>query len=189
MDNIQTKIEQLKQQIEQLETIRHKQEQEKIACALANDDLPGIHFQNIRHEVFKRKFGFWKKVQDNHYNIEREAWKRKYASYDEFDLNYVSSYPNEILAAIDDPPAFPNTLDQGGSDWIKHYRDNRNGNQITYHFITNKNHPMPHAGPTSNARTITSHTQNTPVHDNTLNAILFLLEDLDHRLSILEKST
>lgn len=189
MDNIQKKIEQLREQIEQLENVRHKHEQEKIVLALANDSLPGIHFQNIRQEVFKRKYGYWKKVQDNHYNIEREAWRRKYASYDQFDLHYVSSYPNEILAAIDDPPAFPNTLDQGGSNWIKHYRDNRNGNQITYHFITNKNHPMPHSSPTSNARTITSPSQNTPVHDNTLNAILFLLEDLDNRLSTLEKST
>ena len=188
MDNIQHKIEELREQIEQLETIRHKQEQEKIACALANDDLPGIHFQNIRHEVFKRKFGFWKKVQDNHYNIEREAWKRKYASYDEFDLNYVSSYPDEILAAIDDPPAFSNTLEQGGSSWVKHYRDNRNGNQITYHFITNKNHPNPHASPSSTARTITSTSENTPIHDNTLNAILFLLEDLSTRVTNLEST-
>ena len=39
----------------QLETIRHKQEQEKIACALANDTIPGIHFQNIRNELFKRQ--------------------------------------------------------------------------------------------------------------------------------------
>ena len=29
MDNIQNKIEELREQIEQLETIRHKQEQEK----------------------------------------------------------------------------------------------------------------------------------------------------------------
>ena len=188
MDNIQNRIEQLKDQIEQLETIRHKQEQEKIACALANDDLPGIHFQNIRHEVFKRKFGFWKKVQDNHYNIEREAWKRKYASYDEFDLHYVTSYPDEILGAIDDPPAFSNTLEQGGSSWVKHYRDNRNGNQITYHFITNKNHPNPHASPSSTARTITSTSENTPIHDNTLNAILFLLEDLSTRVTNLEST-
>ena len=184
MDNIQHKIEELREQIEQLETIRHKQEQEKIACALANDDLPGIHFQNIRHEVFKRKFGFWKKVQDNHYNIEREAWKRKYASYDEFDLNYVSSYPDEILGAIDDPPAFSNTLEQGGSSWVKHYRDNRNGNQITYHFISNKKHPNSHRNTTN----IISPSQNTPVHDNTLNAILFLLEDLSARITALEST-
>ena len=188
MDNIQNKIEELRDQIEQLETIRHKQEQEKIACALANDDLPGIHFQNIRHEVFKRKFGFWKKVQDNHYNIEREAWNRKYASYDEFDLNYVSSYPNEILAAVHDPPAFSNTLEQGGSIWVKHYRDNRNGNQITYHFITNKNHPNPNAGQGGSARTITSPSQNTPVNDKTLAAILFLLEDLSTRVTNLEST-
>ena len=185
MDNIQNRIEQLKDQIEQLETIRHQQEQEKIACALANDSLPGIHFQNIRHEVFKRKFGFWKKVQDNHYNIEREAWKRKYASYDEFDLNYVSSYPDEILAAIDDPPAFSNTLEQGGSSWVKHYRDNRNGNQITYHFISNKKHPNYHANYKDK---LISPSQNTPVHDNTLNAILFLLEDLSTRVTNLEST-
>ena len=186
MDNIQNRIEQLKDQIEQLETIRHQQEQEKIACALANDSLPGIHFQNIRHEVFKRKFGYWKKVQDNHYNIEREAWKRKYASYDEFDLHYVTSYPDEILGAIDDPPAFSNTLEQGGSSWVKHYRDNRNGNQITYHFISNKNHPYPHSSATST--NIISPSQNTPVHDNTLNAILFLLEDLSTRVTNLEST-
>ena len=187
MDNIQHKIEELREQIEQLETIRHKQEQEKISCALANDDLPGIHFQNIRHEVFKRKFGFWKKVQDNHYNIEREAWKRKYASYDEFDLNYVSSYPDEILGAIDDPPAFSNTLEQGGSSWVKHYRDNRNGNQITYHFITNKKYPNSHQRG-NNTINIISPSQNTPVHDNTLNAILFLLEDLSTRVTNLEST-
>jgi hypothetical protein len=188
MDNIQYKIEQLREQIEQLETIRHKQEQEKIACALANDTTHGIHFQNIRNELFKRQFGFWKKAQDNHYNIEREAWNRKYASYDEFDLHYVSSYPDEILSSLDNPPSFANTLEQGGSNWIKHYRDNRNGNQITYHFITNKNHPNPHAGPNSQQCTITSPSQNTPVNDNTLAAILFLLDDLSTRVTNLEST-
>ncbi len=188
MDNIQTKIEELREQIEQLETIRHKQEQEKIACALANDNIPGIHFQNIRNELFKRQFGYWKKVQDNHYNIEREAWKRKYASYDEFDIHYISSYPDEILGALDDPPAFSNTLEQGGSSWVKHYRDNRNGNQITYHFITNKKHPNPHADHGGRARTITSPSQNTPVNDKTLAAILFLLDDLSTRVTNLEST-
>lgn len=184
MDNIQNKIEELREQIEQLETIRHKQEQEKIACALANDTIPGIHFQNIRNELFKRQFGFWKKAQDNHYNIEREAWNRKYASYDEFDLHYVSSYPDEILSSLDNPPSFANTLEQGGSIWVKHYRDNRNGNQITYHFITNKNHPSP----SGKSTIITSPSQNTPVNDKTLAAILFLLDDLSTRVSNLEST-
>ena len=189
MDNIQNKIEELREQIEQLETIRHKQEQQKIACAITCcDTIPGIHFQNIRNELFKRQFGFWKKAQDNHYNIEREAWNRKYASYDEFDLHYVSSYPDEILSSLDNPPSFANTLDQGGSNWIKHYRDNRNGNRITYHFVTNKNHPNLHAGHGGSARAITSPSQNTPVNDKTLAAILFLLDDLSTRVTNLEST-
>ena len=187
MDNIQNKIEELRDQIEQLETIRHKQEQEKIACALANDTIPGIHFQNIRNELFKRQFGFWKKVQDNHYNIERQAWKRKYASYDEFDLHYVSSYPDEILSDLDNPPSFANTLSEGGSNWVKHYKDNRNGNQITYHFITNKNHPYSNYT-SSSSKNIISPSVNTPIHDKTLSAILFLLDDLSNRVTNLEST-
>ena len=191
MDNIQNKIQELREQIEQLETIRHKQEQEKIACAIACcDTIPGIHFQNIRNELFKRQFGFWKKVQDNHYNIEREAWKRKYTTYDEFDLHYVSSYPEEILVGLDNPPSFANTLSQGGSSWVQHYKDNHNGNAITYHYISNKEHP--YNSPTyrnrNGERKITSPSVNTPIHDKTLAAILFLLDDLSTRVSNLEST-
>lgn len=184
MDTIQIKIQELKQQLEELEVVRYKQEQDKIAQALRNDTLPNIHFQNIRNEIFKRQFGYWKKVQDNHYNIEKDAWKRKYASVDNFDTLYLTSYPDEILASIEDPPSFPNTLQQGGTDYQKHYRDNLNGNLITYHFISNKftdprhNTINPHINPTP--------TREFPVKDETLAAILFLLEDLSTRVIKLE---
>ncbi len=186
MDNIQLKIQELKQQIEQLEIVRHKQEQDKIACALTNNTMPGVHFQNIRNDLFIRQFGFWKKVQDDHYNIEKNAWKTKYANDDDFDKNYHSDYPNVILASIDNHPSLPNTLEQGGTNWIKHYRDNITGNKITYHFISNKEIP-PHTRPNTTHINPNPHNQ-FPLKDDTLAAILFLLEDLNNRVVNLEST-
>jgi hypothetical protein len=193
MDNIQLKIQELKEQIEQLEIVRHKQEQEKIACALTNNTMPQIHLQNIRNDLFIRQFGYWRKVQDDHYNIEKNAWKTKYANAndDDFDKDYHSDYPNVILASIDNYPSLPNTLEQGGNTWIKHYRDNITGNKITYHFVSNKEQTA--RGGTGVVCAGQNHINPQPQHkfplkDDTLAAILFLIEDLNNRVYKLEST-
>tara|TARA_B110000444_G_C18744027_1_gene549376 strand:- start:113 stop:667 length:555 start_codon:yes stop_codon:yes gene_type:complete len=184
MEAITKQISDLKDQLAQLEQLRIKEEQNNIKKALHQDTPIDINFNNIRIELFKRRFGYWKKVQDNDYNIEREAWKRIHASYDGFDEHYVSDFPLEIVSKFQNPPEF-NFAHQEGFSGIGrrrvlgiHYRDNRTGNKITYHFTSTKN---PHTSlqvPKSEG----------PVQDSTLESILFILEELTNRVGTLENN-
>ena len=186
METITQQISDLKNKLAELEQLRIKEEQNNIRKALHNDTHNDTNFNNIRIELFKRKFGYWKKVQDNHFNIEREAWKRIRATYDGFKEQYMSDFPDEIICKKEQPPEFNFALSQGFSvhpvhqNEARHYRDTRNGNSVTYHFITNKfGHPTDGFG--------RYHTSSA-LEDSTLESILYLLEDLTNRVSKLENN-
>lgn len=186
MEAITQQISDLKNKLAELEQLRIKQEQNNIKKALHHDTPNDTNFNNIRIELFKRKFGYWKKVQDNHYNIEREAWKRLRATYDGFKEQFMSDFPDEIISKKEEPPEFNFCLNQGFSvhpinqNIARHYRDNRNGNNVTYHYTTNKNgHPNDGFGRYHTA---------SALHDSTLESILYLLEDLSNRVGKLENN-
>lgn len=183
MEVIAKQISHLKEQLAQLEQLRIKEEQNNIKKALHHDTPLDTNFNNIRIELFKRRFGYWKKVQDNHYNIERDAWKRLRTSYDGFEEQYITDYPPEIISNFENSPEFNFAHQEGFSGVGRkgkpsgiHFKDDRNGNRVTYHFITNK-WPTYHGDPV-----ITE----SSLQDSTLESILYLLEDLTNRVGKLE---
>jgi len=184
MEVITKQISELKEKLAQLEQLRIIEEKNNIKKALQHDTPLDTNFNNIRIELFKRKFGYWKKVQDDHYNIEREAWKRLRASYEGFDQQYVTDFPGEIISKSNQPPDFQFANTQGFSVHpltkcrARHYKDTRNGNNVTYHFITNKSPNF--AGDPLKVE--------APLQDSTLESILYLLEDLTSRVGKLEKN-
>lgn len=184
MEAIQQQISDLKKQLAELEQLRIKEEQNNIKKTLHRNTHNDTNFNNIRIELFKRKFGYWKKVQDNHYNIERDAWKRLRATYDGFKEQYITDFPDEIISKNTEPPDFNFALSQGFSvspysqSEARHYKDKRNGNNVTYHYITNKiDHPNDKFGRYHSA---------SALQDSTLESILYLLEDLTNRVAKLE---
>jgi len=183
MEVITKQISELKQQLAQLEQLRIIEEKNNIKKALHHDTPLDTNFNNIRIELFKRKFGYWKKVQDDHYNIEREAWKRIRASYKGFDEQYVTDFPVEIISKSNQPPDFHFANTQGFSIHplskcqCRHYRDTRNGNNVTYHFITIS--PKFAGAPIK---------IEAPLQNSTLESILYLLEDLTSRVGKLENN-
>ena len=186
MEAITKQISDLKEQLAQLEQLRIKEEQNNIKKALHHDTPLDNNFNNIRIELFKRKFGYWKKVQDDHYNIEREAWKRLRASYNGFDNQYVTDFPAEIISKSNEPPDFQFANNQGFSVHplskcqARHYKDTRNGNNVTYHYITNKKgSPLDGFG---------GYHTTSPLEDSTLESILYLLENLTNRVGKLENN-
>jgi len=66
MEAITQQISDLKNKLAELEQLRIKEEQNNIKKALHHDTPLDTNFNNIRIELFKRRFGYWKKVQDNH---------------------------------------------------------------------------------------------------------------------------
>lgn len=176
MESITQQIYDLKNQLAQLEQLRIKEQQNSIKKALYHNTPIDNNFNNIRVELFKRKFGFWKKVQDDHYNIERETWKRLRATYNGFDEQYITDFPDEIISKENQPPDFQFAISQGFSAnnavnrrHARHYKDNRNGNNVTYHFIT-------------------TDPDKSPVSHHTLASILYLLENITNRVNKLENS-
>jgi hypothetical protein len=186
MEAISQQITNLKNQLAELEQLRIKEEQNNIKKALHHDTLINNNFNNIRIELFKRKFGYWKKVQDDHYNIDRQAWKRLRATYNGFKEQYITDFPDEIISKNNEHPEFNFAISQGFSMHpiqqceARHYKDSRNGNNVTYHYITNKiGHPNDGLGRYHSASTL---------QDLTLQSILYSLEDLNNRVSKFENN-
>ena len=109
------------------------------------------HIQNMKDELFMMKYGYWLKIKDELEELNKEKELKKFKQIEKrhpkyFNYESKSKYPKIIIKKLDDPPEFPDNLNENNhrpGDCNLMIIDKINNNFVQYKHM---NYQIPNQG-------------------------------------------